>query len=68
MTKQDERFAECFFSLEDYEDLQQNENMGFCLACGEFQDRRLLHLYECECCGEREVYGLEECLLMGHVL
>ena len=42
------------------------EDDGFCLACGaqaygvEPDARR----YECEECGERKVYGAEECLLM----
>ena len=42
------------------------DNPGFCLACGNEQDgcepdaRR----YECEACGELQVYGAEE-LLMG---
>lgn len=41
------------------------DNPGFCVACGEDADgcepdaRR----YECECCGERAVYGAEELLL-----
>lgn len=42
------------------------ENPGFCMACGSMQDgcepdaRR----YECEACGERQVYGAEELVLM----
>lgn len=57
------------FSIEEYEE-QQDENNGFCVACGEFTcggcepDARR---YECEACGERQVYGLEECLLMDLV-
>jgi len=45
------------------------DNVGFCCACGaehygcEPDARR----YECEACGKREVYGFEECLLMGKV-
>ena len=41
------------------------DNPGFCIACGEDAEgcepdaRR----YECECCGERAVYGAEELLL-----
>ena len=40
------------------------DNPGFCIACGaevegvEPDARR----YECECCGERKVYGAEELL------
>jgi hypothetical protein len=41
------------------------DNPGFCLACGEEAmgcepDARQ---YECESCGERQVYGAEELLL-----
>lgn len=41
------------------------DNPGFCVACGEEQDgcepdaRR----YECEHCGERQVYGAAELLM-----
>jgi Zn finger protein HypA/HybF involved in hydrogenase expression len=43
------------------------DNPGLCLACGAEQDgcepdaRR----YECESCGERQVYGADEVLMMG---
>lgn len=52
--------SEDFFSLDD---------SGFCVACGaeaygvEPDARR----YECEACGEKRVYGLQEALLMGLV-
>jgi len=42
------------------------DNPGFCLSCGaevegvEPDARR----YECECCGERQVYGAEELMIM----
>ncbi len=42
------------------------DNPGFCVACGQDAEgvepdaRR----YECECCGEKQVYGAEELLLM----
>jgi hypothetical protein len=45
--------------------VEADENIGFCIACGEQADgvepdaRR----YECECCGERAVFGAEELLL-----
>jgi len=49
------------------EDAQSTlSNPGFCIACGEDADgvepdaRR----YECDCCGERGVYGAEELLMM----
>jgi len=46
---------------------QSDEYVGFCLACGaetygvEPDARR----YTCEECGEKAVYGAEECLMMG---
>ena len=45
--------------------VQADDNLGFCLACGEEAsgvepDARG---YECEVCGEEEVYGAEELLL-----
>ena len=49
--------------------IQFNSGAGFCLACGEEADgcepdaRR----YECDCCGQRKVYGIEELLMMGLV-
>lgn len=44
-------------------------NQGACLACGEIHhgiepDARN---YECEVCGENQVFGLEELLLMGKI-
>lgn len=42
------------------------ENPGFCIACGEDADgcepdaRR----YQCEVCGQRQVYGAQEVLMM----
>ncbi len=46
-----------------------NEYLGFCLACGNEQggcepDARQ---YECESCGAKKVYGIEELLMMGLV-
>lgn len=40
---------------------------GICLACGEDADgcEPDARNYECECCGERQVYGVEELLMMG---
>jgi hypothetical protein len=51
------------------EELEEGCNGG-CIACGEIQygyvepDARQ---YECESCGEKKVYGLEELLVMGMV-
>ena len=45
------------------------DNPGFCLACGNEQggcepDARR---YECEACGEKQVFGPHEILFMGMV-
>jgi hypothetical protein len=45
------------------------DGTGFCLACGEEAsgvepDARR---YECEACGARKVYGIEELVVMGLV-
>ena len=44
-----------------------SDNVGFCLACKEEADgcEPDAREYECESCGEREVYGASEILLMG---
>jgi predicted RNA-binding Zn-ribbon protein involved in translation (DUF1610 family) len=46
--------------------IEDDTYAGFCLACGEEAsgvepDARA---YKCESCGELQVYGAEECLLM----
>lgn len=48
------------------EAIEQDDNLGFCLACGSEAsgvepDARE---YECETCGQRKVYGAEELLIM----
>lgn len=42
------------------------ENPGFCIACGNGQDgcEPDARNYECEACGELQVYGAAELLLM----
>lgn len=42
-------------------------NAGFCRACGHEQDgcEPDARNYECECCGEHEIFGASELLLMG---
>jgi len=45
--------------------VEDDDNSGFCLACGEQAsgvepDARG---YKCESCGKPKVYGAEECLL-----
>ena len=46
--------------------VEQDDNMGFCLACGEeaFGVEPDARGYECESCGEHQVYGAEELLIM----
>ena len=47
--------------------VENDENAGFCLACGdecegvEPDARR----YECDACGAHKVYGAEELMIMG---
>jgi hypothetical protein len=47
--------------------VQEDNNIGFCLSCGEQADcvEPDAHGYECECCGEHAVMGAEEILLTG---
>ena len=42
------------------------DNPGFCLACGQDADgcEPDARQYECESCGERQVYGAQELALM----
>lgn len=46
-----------------------NDMEGVCLACGEdaYMVEPDARRYICESCGKREVYGLEELLLMGEI-
>ena len=41
-------------------------NSGFCIACGADADgvEPDARKYECECCGEKAVYGAEELMFM----
>lgn len=43
-------------------------NWGMCRACGEAQEgcEDDARNYECECCGEREVFGAGELVMMGY--
>lgn len=45
---------------------EQDDNLGFCIACGEeaYGVEPDARKYECESCGEHAVYGAEELLLM----
>ncbi len=48
------------------EDIQEG-TLGACLACGEqaYGVEPDAREYECDSCGEKKVYGLEEILMMG---
>lgn len=53
-------------SLDEVMDaVDQDDNLGFCIACGEmaFSVEPDARNYECESCGELKVYGAEEILL-----
>lgn len=45
-------------------------NEGLCLACGEeaYGVEPDARAYLCKACGRREVYGLEELMLMGSII
>jgi hypothetical protein len=47
--------------------IESEEYAGFCLACGEQADgvEPDARNYECESCGESQVFGAEELLIMG---
>ena len=44
-------------------------NLGGCISCGEVQEgcEPDARNYECESCGEKQVFGMEELLMMGYV-
>jgi Zn finger protein HypA/HybF involved in hydrogenase expression len=47
------------------EAVEQDDNTGFCLACGDdaYGVEPDARRYRCETCGERQVYGAEELAL-----
>lgn len=47
--------------------VSSDENMGFCLSCGADTDgvEPDARQYKCSSCGELQVYGAEEILIMG---
>ncbi len=54
----------------EYRDLTEGlDNPGRCLVCGaeHFECEPDARKYRCDECGEFEVFGLEECLVMGLV-
>lgn len=48
------------------EAVEEDDNLGFCLACGEeaYGVEPDARKYECESCGEAKVYGAQELLFM----
>jgi hypothetical protein len=46
--------------------VQEDDNLGFCIACGEPADsvEPDARKYQCDTCGALAVYGAEELLLM----
>ena len=46
--------------------VEEDDNSGFCLACGEqaFGVEPDAERYECESCGAHRVYGAEQLLIM----
>lgn len=55
-------------TIEEYEELLEN-SQGVCLACGAWRDctEPDARDYDCEECGETQVYGPDELLVMGRV-
>lgn len=54
---------------ETYADLSESGG-GVCLSCGDMPESGIepdARNYECDCCGERQVFGLEEALIMGRI-
>lgn len=47
--------------------IEEDDNIGFCLSCGEeaFGVEPDAENYECEVCGEHRVFGAEQILLIG---
>ena len=55
-------------SIEEAQEMDDDQ-AGFCLACGNVQDgcEPDAARYECESCGEHKVFGAAEIALMGLV-
>jgi hypothetical protein len=56
-------------TLEQYQ-AYGDDYAGFCVECGTFADDGIepdAREYECDVCGERKVFGLQELLIMGLV-
>jgi Zn finger protein HypA/HybF involved in hydrogenase expression len=57
------------FTIEEIQEAE-NENSGYCIACGYFQSgvEPDAERYECEDCGKFTVYGTDNLILMGRVM
>ncbi len=46
----------------------ENDNLGLCIKCHEIADccEPDARNYECDACGAKAVYGLEELIVMGY--
>jgi Zn finger protein HypA/HybF involved in hydrogenase expression len=54
-------------SLESIEEAMES-NQGWCTTCQEWTNDCVepdARKYKCEVCGERTVFGAEECVIMG---
>ena len=70
MTKTVQRKMHSSITLDRLDDAVRREmydldNPGFCIACGNEQEECEpdARKYECEACGEHEVYGAQELLM-----
>ena len=64
------RYVPVFDSPEEIQQLMFDDNtQGFCIGCGEdaYGVEPDARRYECESCGEKTVYGLEELVMQGCV-
>lgn len=58
------------FEMHELEHMMFNGGHGFCRACGAESEGLVepdAENYECGTCGEYQVYGLEQLLLMGEI-
>jgi hypothetical protein len=64
------RYVPVFKSPDEISQIMfSGDYLGFCIACGEeaYGVEPDARRYECECCEEKQVYGLEELVMMGVV-
>jgi hypothetical protein len=69
MTAYSEASGIVFLSFEEFEAACDSYE-GFCIDCKEVTNSGVepdARRYECEACGKRTVYGMEEALLMGAI-